>query len=389
LIGAGLFVRSLRNLRAIDPGFRPEHVLIFDLSGGLPRLGTGPNAEADRAATQATIVRQTAERVRQIRGVQSAGVSSSVPFGTGDARATLNVIDSASNANGDEPKTARFDFVSPGYFSTLGMRLVAGRDLEARDTLQTPAVAVINEALARRYFPSGNAIGRHMEIEMPAIKVAPVRLRPLEIVGIVADAKYNDLREQAQPMFYASIEQFPRALRSLEVRTTLSAAALNGPVRQALLEVTGRTMIRRVMTFSWQIDSTLGTERFITGLCTFFGALALLLASIGLYGVMAYGVAQRTNEIGIRMALGASRPAVLAMVLRQSLVVVATGVALGLPLAWVSTRALRGFLYGLSATDPFTIAAATLTLLTVAGLAAYLPARKATKVDPMIALRCE
>jgi predicted lysophospholipase L1 biosynthesis ABC-type transport system permease subunit len=245
--------------------------------------------------------------------------------------------------------------------------------------------------MARRYFPSGSPIGRQLEMQMPSIKekAMPTLGRPIEIVGIVKDAKYNNVRQEAKPMCYVSVEQFPGTLRSLEIRTTLPAAALAAPVRQALFDVSKDIMIRRTMTLASQVDGTLAPERLITGLCTFFGALALLLASIGLYGVMAYGVAQRTNEIGIRMALGASRSAVLAMVLRQSLLIVLAGLAMGLPLAWASTRALSGFLFGLSPTDPTTIAAATVTLLAVAGVAAYLPARRATRVDPLIALRYE
>jgi len=268
---------------------------------------------------------------------------------------------------------------------------VAGRGIESGDTAQTTPVAVINEAMARKFFGAATPIGRRIDWLPSSMKekVDPSALRTLEIVGVVADAKYNSLRQDARPMVFLSIDQSARTLRSAEIRSTLPASALMPPVRQALLQASSDIMIRRVVTLESQIDSTLAPDRIIAGLCGFFGSLALLLAAIGLYGVMAYGVTQRTSEIGIRMALGASRPAVLAMVLRQSLIVVLIGIAIGLPLAWIATRALGGFLYGLSPTDPLTITIAILTLLTAAGLAAYLPARRATRVDPMIALRYE
>jgi predicted permease len=385
LIGAGLLVRSLQNLRAVDLGFRPEHVVIFDLATDAPPLGTGPDAVAVREARQKEIARQTYERVRQIPGVQSASLSGMLFFSMSDLSVSFTIPDAPTPPAGAQPLSARFDHVSPGYFETVGMRLVAGRAIEARDTPASPPVAVINETMARRFFPSGQAIGRHVTLGLSNVKDTPDQ--PIEIVGIVADAKYNNLRREPRPMFWVSLQQFARSLRAVELRTTLPASALAAPVRQALMQTTPDTMIRRVTTLEAQIDTTLAPERIVTGLCAFFGVLALLLASIGLYGVLAYSVSQRTHEIGIRMALGASRGTVLGMVLRQSLIVVIAGIVLGVPLAWLATRALAGFLYGLSPTDPTTIALAMLTLLAVAALAAWLPARRATQVDPMIALR--
>ena len=382
LIGAGLLVRSLRNLRAVDLGFRPEQVSIVELGHGLPPLQPGPDGEAARAALLTTIERQVLARIVQIPGVQSASLSRQLLFSANDIGARFLIRDGTQAAGA--PVNARFNVVSAGYFDTIGMTLAAGRAIDTRDSSRAPAVAVINEAMARRYFPSGDAIGRRLEMQLPGNKerAAITTGRPIAIVGIVQDAKYNSIRQEAQPMCYVSLEQFPGSLRSLEIRSTLPAAALAAPVRQALLDVSRDIMIRRTVTLAAQVDHTLAPERLITGLCTFFGALALLLASIGLYGVMAYGVAQRTSEIGIRMALGASRLRVLVMVLRHSLIVVIAGIALGLPLAWLATRALAGFLYGLSPTDPATIAIATLTLVSVAAIAAWIPARRATRVEP-------
>jgi predicted permease len=274
----------------------------------------------------------------------------------------------------------RFNSVSPDYFETVGMPLVAGRGIEQRDALNAPLVAVVNEAMALRYFPNGNAVGRIVE-ERPG--------QPIEIVGVVRDAKYNNLREEVRHMVFRPLWQSPGALNSLEVRATESLSTLAGPVRNTLLEVSRDVVIRRAVTLSDQVDSTLASERLLMTLCTVFGVLAVLLASVGLYGVLSYAVAQRTQEIGIRMALGATGRNVLWLMLGQSLGLVLAGIAIGLPLAWLSTRLLASVLYGLSPTDPVAIALAMLLLILVALIACWLPASRATKVDPMIALRHE
>ncbi len=378
LIGAGLLLRSLRNLQAVDLGFKPEHVLLFDLAH------TPPPTSTNRDAALAEIARQTYDRVNTIPGVQSASLSNIQLFSSRDIQTPIIIAHDA--ATHDIVVNVRSNAISPGYFHTVGMTLMAGRDFTTSDTMNRPLVAVINEAMARRYFQADFAgaspIGR-------TITMLAVQGQPIEIVGIVRDTKFNSVRNEAQPMFYVPLQQFPRTLRSLEVQTMTAGATIVPAVRQALLDVSRDIMIRRVTPLSTQVDNRLTPERMIAGLCTCFGLLALLLASIGLYGVMAYGVAQRTNEIGIRIALGAQRGNVLAMILRQSLVVVCIGILIGLPLAWLATRVLAGFLFGLTATDPLTIAGALSLLLAVAGIAAYLPARRAAQVDPLTALRYE
>jgi predicted permease len=373
LIGAGLLIRSLYNLRQIDPGFQPEQVLLFELSH---------NPQNSEPAALTRVARDIHERVKQIPGVQRASVSWLPLFGGSDLYAPLRIYDYAPAP--DEDVRARFNSVSPGYFETVGMTLVNGRGIEERDTENAPQSAVINETMARRYFPGGNPIGKMMEIT-----AGPTKGKPIEIVGVVRDAKYNNLRAEVKPMFYISLQQLPRTLRTVEVRAREPNAALFAAVRNALSEVTKDIMIRRVVTLSDQVDSTLASERLLTTLCAFFGALALLLASVGLYGVLAYAVAQRTQEIGIRMALGATGRNVLWLVLRQSLSVVLVGISIGLSLALLGTRLLASFLYGLSPTDPATTVFSVLLLLVVALLACWIPARRAKKVDPMIALRSE
>jgi predicted permease len=373
LTGASLLIRSLYNLRQIDPGFRPEQVVLFELAH---------NPQNPEPAALARVARAVRERVRQIPGVEQASVSWLPLFGRSDLYAPLKIH--GYTPAPDEDVSAHFNSVSPGYFETVGMTLVNGRDIEERDSENAPQAAVINEAMARRYFPGANPLGKVMEIT-----AGPTKGKPIEIVGVVRDAKYNDLRAEVKPMFYISIQQLPRALRTVEVRAQEPVAALSASVRNALSEVTKDIMIRRAVTLSDQVDRTLAGERLMATLCIFFGALALLLASIGLYGVLSYAVAQRTQEIGVRMALGATGQHVLWLMLRQNLTVVLIGFALGLALALACTRLLSTFLYGLSPTDPLAISLSVLLLILVALVACYLPARRATKVDPMIALRVE
>ena len=379
LVGSALLIRSFRNLHQIDLGFRPEQVLIFDLAH---------NAQDRKPEAMARVAREVRERVIQIPGVQSASVSGLMLFSPSDISAPIKIQDNA--ASQQEPIAVRFSSVSAGFFETVGMAIVQGRAIQDHDSERGPLVAVINESMARRYFPQGSPLGR--TIEIPSNWRSPFEApkgKPIEIVGVVRDAKYNDLRAEVKSMFYLPIIQMPRSLRSLEVRTAEPSAVLAGRVRSELLGVTKDLMIRRVIPLSDQVDRTLAGERIITTLCTFFGALALLLASVGLYGVISYSVAQRTNEIGIRMALGATGQEVLNLVLRQSFTVVLAGLAIGLLLAVILTRFLSSFLFGVSPLDPFSIAVASALLILVAAFAVLFPARHATRVDPLVALRYE
>ena len=379
LVGASLLIRSLHNLHHVDLGFQPAQVLIFDLAH---------NAQNRQPQAMARVARDVYERVRQIPGVQSASVSGLMLFGPSDISAPIRFRDYQPSQS--EPIPIRFSSVSPGFFETVGMTIFQGRGIQDQDSENAPLVAVINESMARRYFTQANPVGGLMEI--PAPWKSPFEAsqgKPIQIVGVVRDAKYNDLRAEVKPMFYVPIQQMPRSLRSLEVRTTEPASLITGRVRSALLEVTKDLMIRRVIPLSNQVDRTLAGERMITTLCTFFSVLALLLASVGLYGVISYAVAQRTNEIGIRMALGARGRDVVLLVMRQSLTVVLAGLATGLLLAVISTRLVASFLFGLSTLDPLSIVVGTLVLAVVAALAVLVPARRATKVDPLVALRYE
>jgi predicted permease len=377
LIGAGLLLRSLQNLHRLDLGFRADHVLVFDLAH---------TPQQRDPASLSAVGSQVLRRIRQLPNVESASVSGLLLFSRSDIGAPLRIVDYTPRT--DERVTVRYNAVSPGYLETIGMPLIDGRSIEDRDAFDAPMVAVINESMARRYFYGTRPIGRPMAIDVTRADSAPPA-KVIEIIGVVRDAKYNSFRQDTRPMFYVPIAQLPRSLRSLEVRTSQPASAMATQVRQALAEVTKDIMIRRVLPLTEQVDQSLAAERLTMRLCSFFGGLALVLACVGLYGVMAYAVAQRTAEIGVRMALGANATAVVWLVFRETIHMILLGVAIGLPLALASTRLLSGFLYGLTATDPATIAIATACLVAAAALSAYIPARRATRVDPLVALRAE
>ena len=377
LIGAGLLLRSLQNLHRLDLGFRADSVLVFDLAH---------TPQQRDPASLSGVGSQVLRRIRQLPNVESASVSGLLLFSRSDIGAPLRIADYTPRA--DERVTVRYNAVSPGYLETIGMPLIDGRSIEDRDAFDAPMVAVINESMARRYFYGTRPIGRTIAIDVTRADSAPPA-KAIEIIGIVRDARYNSFRQDTRPMFYVPIAQLPRSLRSLEVRTSQPASAIAAQVRQALAEVTKDIMIRRVLPLTEQVDQSLAAERLTMRLCTFFGCLALVLACVGLYGVMSYAVAQRTAEIGVRMALGANATAVVWLVFRETTHMILMGVAIGLPLALASTRLLSGFLYGLTATDPATIAIATACLVAAAALSAYIPARRATRVDPLVALRAE
>jgi predicted permease len=370
LIGAGLMIRTIHNLGQVDLGFKPEQVLMFNIAH-IPRDGT--------PAALARVARDVHQRVRQISGVQSASLSTIPLFSDTDLYAPLNLRDPAVPP--DARVDARFNSVSPGYLETTGMVLLEGRSIEESDSGER-LVAVVNESFVRKYFPRGNVIGQTMELAVQAMAG-----KPIEIVGVVRDAKYNDVRAATKPMFFRSIQQFPGRIRAIEVRTAAPAPVIVAAVRQALLEAGPDLMVLRVAPLTGQIERTLAAERLMSRLCATFGVIALLLAAVGLYGVLSYAVAQRTAEIGIRMALGATGRHVRALIVRQSLLVVAGGVIVGLTLALVGTRFITAFLYGLTPTDAGTIFAATAVLTGAAAVAAYLPARRASRVEPVVALR--
>ena len=380
LVGAGLFVSSLRNLYATDRGFMPDHVILVDLQNN-PRQ-TDPESLA-------RLAEDIHARVAGLAGVESASVSWIRLFSGRDQRMRLEIPGftrpPAARGTGfisnEGVLRARFNPVSAGYFETVGMTVLEGRGLASRDDAAAPLVAVVNESMARAYFNS-SALGRTFSTSERTLQG-----RLIEIVGIVRDAKYNHIRESTMPLFYVPLSQMPRPVRSIEVRTRQPVGPLVASIREALGNSVPDVMIRRVVTLSDQVDESLSAERLIMRLFGFFGAAALLLACIGLYGVLAYSVTQRTAEIGVRLALGATRRAIMRLVLGDTAAMVITGIVLGLVAALGATRLLARYLYGVTPTDGHTFAAAVALLIASASVAAWLPSWRATRVDPTLALR--
>jgi predicted permease len=275
--------------------------------------------------------------------------------------------------------------VGPNYTETLGVPLIQGREIGLRDTPASQKIAVVNEAFVERFFKNQNPIGHSLSMDDETEE-------QLEIVGVVGDLKFSNTREKAEATVYRPIlqEQNESAYSvNVQIRTTSNPSGLAPAVRQAINQIDAKLPIFSVTTLSEQVEGTLKQDRLIAQLVSFFGALALILAAIGLYGVMSQGVARRTNEIGIRMALGAEQSHIAWMVLRETLFLVISGLVIGVPTALLAARLISNQLFGLGASDPLTLIGAALGLTVVALLAGYIPARRATKVNPLVALRYE
>jgi predicted permease len=275
--------------------------------------------------------------------------------------------------------------VGPQYFETEGMRIVAGRGISSEDTTHSAPIAVVNQAFARYFFLKENSVGKRFGLGMP------FKAPGFEIVGVVEDAKFGSAREEAEPIFFLSayqVESILTYVREIEIRAAGDPAGITAAVRGAVQGINPNLPVDAT-TLSQQVNDSLAQQRAFSELTGFFGILGLLLACVGLYGIMAYNVIRRTREMGLRMALGAQRREVLWMVLRQTLLLIGIGIAIGVPLALAATRLIVSQLYGLKPSDPSTIVGAVLIMAGVGLLAGYVPAQRAAKVDPMVALRHE
>jgi predicted permease len=371
LIGAGLFLRSLREAATVETGFETERLLIS-------HLYLDPSRYKDGHARGAEVYRQAVERVSALPGVRSAALTSAVPLGSSGMRGTLLIEGAeAQPYAGVEVDRA---YVGARYFETMGITLLRGRGFSEHDREGAPPVAVVNETVARRAFGDRDPVGLYVRADSEG--------PPVEIVGVVADSKYRSLADERVPFLYLPFAQdyWPEAV--LLVRTEGDPAALAPAVRGAV-ESLDDEALRGQATMGEHLAAALVPSQVAAGLFGVFGALALLLATFGVYGVVAYAVSRRTHEIGVRMALGARAPDVLRLVLFEGMSLVAVGLGVGLLLALAGTRAVEGALYGVSATDPATFAGVTLLLASAALVACLVPARRATKVDPMVALRYE
>lgn len=369
LIGAGLFVRALQNLRSVDVGFSSSNILMF-------RLNPVLNGYSPERIAQLYQRMQSALEV--LPGVRTVSLTRT-PLLSGSTSTTGIFRQGATSE-----KDAR-DFyimsVSPRFFETMQIPILRGRDFDARDAAAATASVLINETAANKYFPNDDPIGQR-------VGQSPEESGQSEIVGIIRDTKYDSVRDAAPPTIYTSIRPGTRSL-SVMLRTAGEPAAMTDTVRQALQQVDADVPMTEITTQSEQVDNGFAQERLFALAYSLFGVLALVLACIGLFGLMSYSVSRRINEIGIRMALAAQQAGVVAMVLRESMLMVAIGAIIGLGGALAGGRFVERVLYGLSTTDTLTIAGAIGATILASLMAGYLPARRAARVDPMVALRFE
>jgi putative ABC transport system permease protein len=384
LIGAGLLVRSFLRLESVDPGFNPRNLLTTTVSvTGNPQY-VGARREA--------LYRQILSQVRALPGIESAGMINHPPMAVDVWGAGFHIEGRPLERPGEEPNCV-FRSAHPGYFQTMSIPFLQGRDFTDRDTVNTSAVVIINEKLAKAFWPKGDAVGKRLTLDDP--RKNPVWLT---IVGVARNVTQWSWAAEPDYEVYLAFLQNKILLEnmhpwssymSLVVRTSADPAGMTKAVQKAVWSIDKNLPLSRVQTYDQIIAGSVWQQRFNLLLVGLFAMLALVLSAVGIYGVMAYSVTERTHEIGIRMALGAKQGDVLGLVIREGMALAAIGAAVGLAGAFAITRLLSGLLYQVKATDPAIFAGVPVVFAAVAFLASYLPARRATRVDPMIALRWE
>jgi predicted permease len=376
LVGAGLFLQTLSNLRKVDVGFNPQNLLLFRVNPSLNRYD-------EQRMTQ--LYTDLLDRLNTAPGAR--GVAFSQPaLLSGSVNSTSFYVQGRTYAPGrvlDDSRSINRLVVSSNFFDVLGIPIKLGRALTDRDDTKAPKVAVINEAAVRKFFPDGvNPIGAKFGS-------SPETSGQLEIVGVLRDAKYDSVRDAPPATMYVPFRQTRLGSAVFEVRTAAAPAGVMGSMREIARQIDPNLPLTDVSTQIEQVEKRFQQERFFAQAYSLFGGIALLLAAIGLFGLMSYNVSRRTNEIGIRMALGAQRGQVLGLVMRESMVLVVIGVVAGLAIAIAAGRLVTTLLFGLPPSDPMTIVLAVAVMAVVSALAGYLPARRASRVDPMVALHYE
>jgi predicted permease len=374
LVGAGLFLQSLRNLKTLNPGFEVRNLLAFDVDPTLTRYDP---------ASASDYYRRLHDALDALPGIQSHAFAV-VPVLENDEWDNWVTIEGYT-AKQDERPDPHMQYASPGFFKTLKIPVLLGRDFTIRDVAGAPKVGIVNQKFVKRYFGDANPLGRHI-----GMGIDPGTKTDIQIVGVVSDTKYENMREEMPYELYIPSEQKSFANGgTVYVRAPGDPVQLFDSLRTALRGVDGNVPMYDMRTVEDQVEISLLSERLLATLSSVFGCLAALLAALGLYGVIAFMVARRTREIGIRMALGARQASVLWMVMSETLALAGIGVALGLAGAYAVTRLIQAQLFGVAPTDLLTLVAASLGIAAVTALAGYIPARRATVIDPMMALRWE
>jgi predicted permease len=372
LVGAGLFVRSLINLETLDVGYPRSNLVTVNVD---------PIASGYAVSQDVPMTRQLIERFQAVPGVLGATVSMNGIFGGTDSTSDPLTVEGFTSTR-REDVTANFDCAGPHYFQVVGVPLLNGRDFDERDKTGAPPVAILNQTMARFYFGSQDPVGRTIRAGKEA---------QYTIVGVSRDMKEKELKAKTERRFYVPFFQSKERLPDVvfEIRTRGDASLMLAPIRAEVQAFDPHLKILNLESVRTLIDQSIVDERLIAQLSGFFGALALLLAATGLYGIMAYTISRRANEIGLRMALGADKATMIRMVLRETLTLVTAGIAIGIPVALAASRLISASLSGLSANDPLTLLSAVVVMLGAAALAAWIPARRAAGIDPLIALRQE
>ncbi|MGH9936501.1 MAG: FtsX-like permease family protein, partial [Blastocatellia bacterium] len=374
LVGAGLLINSFARLLRVNPGFDPHQVLTLEVDL--------PDAKYGKPEQRMNFNRELLKRIEAMPGVRSAAMISHLPLGS-DSSTTIQVEGQPTDKTRYQPAGARI--ATPGYFRTLGISFISGRDFTERDDLKAPPVIIINETLAAQYFPNQNPIGKQIHPGYTIAGVTPWR----EIVGVTRSVRHRGLNKEPRAEYYLPHAQAPAFSLATVVRTAGDPLAIVGAVRNEVRSLDSELPVYRVKTLDQYLAESIAQPRFNTLLLALFAGVAMILAAVGLYGVMAYSVAQRTREIGVRMALGAQPGDVLRLIVGQGMKLTLLGVVIGLVASLALTRLMKSLLYGVSPTDTPTFTAVTVLLVVVALVACWIPTRRATQVDPLIALRCE
>ena len=371
LIGAGLFLRTVQNLRNVDVGFNAQNLVIFRVS---------PQATGYDAARAVALYRQIVDRVSALPGVVSMGGSQPALL-SGSVNSTSFFVQGRTYAPDQFDSINRLVII-PGYLETIQAPILVGRNFNDRDTATSPKVAIINETAAKKYFPNQNPIGQRFGSSVETSG-------DFEIVGVIRDMKYNSVRDEAPPTLYVTNTQYRMAGPSFVVRTAGEPMSIVGSIREAVRGIDPTMPVVGVTTQMEQAEDRILQERLFARAYALFGGLALVVAAVGLFGLMSYSVARRTNEIGVRMALGAKPQDVLQLILGESMTLVVIGIGLGVAAALAAGRLVASLLFGVQTTDVLTMSLAVMVLAAVAAIAGYLPARRAARVDPMVALHEE